>query len=84
MTTDEATVSILERLSAIRAGAGVSLVVRHAEREEIQTGTFGYHVALTAQGISSAQQLGGGTVREEKHCRHSHRIQPGSQMRPDR
>ena len=58
MTTDEAIASILERLSAIRADADVSLVIRHAEREEIQTGTFGYHVALTAQGISSAQQLG--------------------------
>ena len=58
MTADEAIASTLERLSAIRAGADVSLVIRHAEREEIQTGTFGYHVALNAQGISSAQQLG--------------------------
>ena len=32
--------------------------MRHAEREEIQAGTFGYHVALTAQGISLSQQLG--------------------------
>ena len=58
MTSDEAIASILERLSAIRADTDVSLVIRHSEREEIQTGTFGYHVALTAQGISSAQQLG--------------------------
>ena len=58
MTTDEAIAFILERLSEIRADVDVSLVMRHAEREEIQAGTFGYHLALTAQGISLSQQLG--------------------------
>ena len=39
-------------------GVDVALVIRHAEREEIPTGTFGHDVNLTADGASAAEQLG--------------------------
>ena len=58
MTTDAAAASTLRRLYAIPGDADIALVIRHAEREEIPTGTFGYHVALTDQGIAAAEQLG--------------------------
>ena len=58
MTSEEAVASTLQRLSLIPGDADVSLVIRHAEREEIPTATFGFHVALTAAGISAAEQMG--------------------------
>ena len=39
-------------------GVDASLVIRHAEREEIPTGTFGHDVNLSAAGASAAEQLG--------------------------
>ena len=36
----------------------MSLVIRHAEREDIPEGTFGHDVNLTAQGLQAAEQLG--------------------------
>ena len=58
MTTTGAVASILERLSAIPGDADVSLVIRHAEREDIPPGTFGHDVSLTPQGIAAAEGLG--------------------------
>ena len=50
--------SVLERLSAIPDSADASLVIRHAEREPIPAGTFGFDVALTADGVAAAERLG--------------------------
>ena len=50
--------STAERLSRVPARAGVSLVVRHAERTEIPSGTFGADVSLTRQGAADAKRLG--------------------------
>lgn len=50
--------SVLERLSAIPANADAALVIRHAEREPIPAGTFGFDVALTADGVAAAERLG--------------------------
>ena len=58
MTTPDAVASILERLSVIPADADVSLVIRHAEREDIPAGTFGHDVNLTADGVAAAERLG--------------------------
>ena len=51
-------VSILERLTTVPRDVDASLVVRHAEREEIPEGTFGFGVSLTAQGVRAAERLG--------------------------
>ncbi len=40
------------------ADTDVALVLRHAEREEIPSGTFGVDVPLTAVGVESAERLG--------------------------
>ena len=58
MTAPGAVASILERVCAIPKDADVSLVVRHAEREDIPAGTFGHDVNLTAEGDRAAEQLG--------------------------
>ena len=58
MTTPGAVASILERLSQIPDSADVSLVIRHAERDEIPADTFGFDVSLTAGGIAAARRLG--------------------------
>ena len=42
MTTHDAITSIVQRLAAVPVGADVSLVIRHAEREDIPAGTFGH------------------------------------------
>ena len=39
-------------------GVDASLVIRHAEREDISAGTFGHNVNLTAEGTQAAEQLG--------------------------
>ena len=49
---------VAEQLSRIPARADVSLVLRHAEREDIPPGEFGVDVPLTAYGIASAERLG--------------------------
>ena len=58
MTVPEAVTSIVDRLFLIRPEANVSLVLRHAEREEIPRGSFGEDVRLTAAGVAQAEQLG--------------------------
>ena len=50
--------SIPERLATVPEGVDVSLVIRHAEREEIPSGTFGHDVNLTAEGTRAAEELG--------------------------
>ena len=45
-------------LGRVPARADVSLVLRHAEREDIPAGTFGADVRLTARGVESAERLG--------------------------
>ena len=49
---------ILEALTAVPESAGAALVLRHAERGEIPTGTFGVDVSITANGVVSARRLG--------------------------
>ena len=49
---------ITEQLSSIPAHADVSLILRHAEREDIPPGTFGVNVPLTSSGVASAERLG--------------------------
>ena len=58
MTEAEPTVSILERLHRIPSQADVALVLRHAERHAIPSGTFGTDVTLTERGTNSAEHLG--------------------------
>jgi len=60
LTATGAVASILKRLSAIPGEADVSLVIRHAEREDIPPGTFGHDVSLTAEGNRAAEELGAG------------------------
>ena len=55
---DEArTLALLDRLPE---GSVAALVVRHAERENIPSGTFGNDVPLTVQGRQAAHRLGVG------------------------
>ena len=49
---------IMEQLVMVLDGADASLVIRHAEREEIQAGTFGHDVSLTAKGTRTSEELG--------------------------
>ncbi len=58
MTSPRPAASILERLAAIPESAGVALIIRHAEREAIPSGAFGWDVGLTEQGIRSSERLG--------------------------
>ena len=58
MTASGPVASILERLATVPEGVDVSLVIRHAEREEIPAGTFGHDVNLTAEGTRAAEELG--------------------------
>ncbi len=58
MTAPGPAASILTRLAAVPEGVDVSLVIRHAEREDIPAGTFGHEVNLTAQGTRAAEELG--------------------------
>ena len=58
MTAPDPVASILERLAAVPEGVDVSLVIRHAEREDIPAGTFGHDVNLTVQGSRAAEELG--------------------------
>ncbi len=58
MTRNSPTDQILDALAAIPDKTDVALVIRHAEREEIPTGTFGADVALTSNGVVSAFLFG--------------------------
>ena len=58
MTSEEAGASILQRLSMIPGDADVSLVMRHAEREEVPADSYGADARLTSGGIASAERLG--------------------------
>ena len=58
MNAADPVASILEQLVVGPDGVDVSLVIRHAEREEIPAGTFGHDVNLTAAGTRAAEQLG--------------------------
>ena len=58
MTAPDPVASILECLVTVPEDVDVSLVIRHAEREEIAAGTFGHDVNLTAQGLQDAEHLG--------------------------
>ena len=58
MTTHDAITSIVQRLAAVPVGADVSLVIRHAEREDIPAGTFGHDVSLTGDGVAASERLG--------------------------
>ena len=64
MTSPHPVASILERLATVPEDVDVSLVIRHAEREEIPAGTYGYDVILTDHGRRTAKQLG--TTMSEK------------------
>jgi len=58
LTKPDPVTSIVEQLAMVPEGADASLVVRHAERENIPAGTFGHEVNLTAGGTLAAEQLG--------------------------
>ena len=47
MKVPDALASIAARLLEVPKGADVALVVRHAEREEIPAGEFGFDMPLT-------------------------------------
>ena len=58
MTKPDPVTSIMEQLAVVPEGVDASLVIRHAEREEIPAGTFGHDVNLTAEGTQAAEHLG--------------------------
>ena len=58
MTAPDPVASILERLAIVPEGVDASLVIRHAEREEIPAGTFGHSVNLTSEGTRAAEEFG--------------------------
>ena len=58
MTQGDAARSIVERLALVPPGVDAALVLRHAEREAIPSGTFGEDVRLTSQGVAAAERLG--------------------------
>ncbi len=58
MTKPDPVTSIMEQLAVVPEGVDASLVIRHAEREEIPAGTFGHDVNLTDDGNQAAEQLG--------------------------
>lgn len=59
MTNGCVTFWIEQQLRIIPTEADISLILRHAEREEIPQGTFGNDVPLTELGVASAEKLGG-------------------------
>ena len=58
MTKPDPVTSIMEQLAMVPGEVNASLVIRHAEREDIPAGTFGHEVNLTAGGTLAAEQLG--------------------------
>ena len=57
--------SILECLVTVPEDVDVSLVIRHAEREEIAAGTFGHDVNLDRTGSPGCGTLGRSPIGEE-------------------
>ena len=66
MTAPGPAASIQGRLATVPEGVDVSLVIRHAEREEIPEGAFGRDVNLTAKGIRVAEQLGAALLNQSQ------------------
>ena len=62
MSVPEAVASIVERLALVPNEADATLVIRHAEREDIPSGAYGMDVALTAKGVAAAERLGAAMV----------------------
>ena len=58
MTKPDPVTSIMEQLAVVPEEVNASLVIRHAEREDIPAGTFGHEVNLTAGGTQAAEHLG--------------------------
>ena len=58
MNLPDTVASIPDRLALVPSLTDVSLVLRHAEREEIPPGSFGEDVRLMARGVASAEGLG--------------------------
>ena len=58
MTTPDSVAPILEQLALVPERVDASLVIRHAEREDIPAGTFGQDVNLTTEGTQAAEKLG--------------------------
>ena len=58
MTDPDAVCWIVEKVRSLPAQADATLILRHAEREEIPKGTFGVDVPLTSCGVASAERLG--------------------------
>ncbi len=58
MTTSDSVTSLMKQLAVVPERVDASLIIRHAEREDIPAGTFGHEVNLTAEGTQSAEQLG--------------------------
>ena len=63
MNSPRPAASIVERLALAPHQSDAAIILRHAEREKIPAGTFGAEVSLTAQGVSTAEQLGAVLVR---------------------
>lgn len=60
MTAAPGEARTLALLDRVPEGSASALVVRHAEREDIPSGTFGNDVPLTANGRQAAYRLGAG------------------------
>ena len=58
MTNSSASSWIAVQLSNLPDIADAALILRHAEREDIPSGTFGVDVPLTTCGVASAERLG--------------------------
>ena len=66
MSVPQAIASIEERLALVPDEADATLVIRHAERGEIPSGTYGMDVALTAKGVAAAERLGAALVGDRQ------------------
>ena len=60
MTPSDGGTRTLALLDSVPDGAPIAIVLRHAEREEIATGTFGNEIPLTPHGRQSAGRFGVG------------------------
>ncbi len=58
MTDPEATSWLTNQLEQLADATAVALLLRHAEREDIPSGSFGNEVRLTSCGVASAERLG--------------------------
>lgn len=60
---------IEKHLRVIPRESDKTLILRHAEREEIPQGTFGSDAPLTELGVASAEELGGILTGMRRHVR---------------